>query len=79
MTKIDDRTTVPFYWLVTAVVFCCGGAWATAYFVFGINSHLHSLDNKVHLMMKKLQITEEASEPETSSSLINNAEAKTKK
>lgn len=48
--RIDDKTTVPFSWLVTAVVFACGGAWATFSLIYGINSKIDNTQKDVHVL-----------------------------
>jgi hypothetical protein len=73
MKKIDDTTTVPFSWLITALVFCCGGAWSTAYFVFGVKMDINDLKKDVKLLKAKAGIPED--EARSGPAIIQDAEA----
>lgn len=74
MRKIDENTTVPFSWLVTTLIFCCGGAWSTAYFVFGVKLDIRDLKKDVKLLKAHAGIPEE--EAKSGSALIHEAEAR---
>jgi hypothetical protein len=77
MTKIDDKTSVPFFWLITAVVFSCGGAWTTAWFAFTVENDIHDLQKDVKQLKAKEGIPEEAS-ADDSHFFIHEVKASTK-
>lgn len=67
MTKINDSTTVPFYWLIAAVIFCCGASCTGAYYVFTVDARLTRIERKMGI-----------NEPVIEAQIFNDAKASSK-
>lgn len=65
--KLDDHTTVPLYWLITALVFSCGCAWVTSAAWFSVSNDIHELKADVKLLKHKAGIQDAADSPEEES------------
>ena len=75
MSKIDDRTTVPFYWFVSALVFAVGGSWVTAMTWSGVKTDIHDMKKDIKLLKAKAGIADDSVDDASSSFLINDAKA----